>query len=435
MTMSKSVASSKTRLFIHRPPNQVHLIYPIKDTVKQNVESERKRIPIIILLLCVLGASFQCYDITKEYMRYDVVSMLSILKPAILRPPALTVCMGYVDLVDWKKLLPGRTFGKELWQRDIIQALQESVSIADMFKALPDVTSEPILRYKMSRKLNSYAILEDANSLAIFRFIKNYYACYSFSMPGRHNVTLKSRHVTYGQEPGSLFRVSFAKANLSSVTRAVFYLNPSEYIPRGDRDFRLNVDARGVRVFSQRATYWSLSYQQIDLHLLPPPYITKCQDFHHLGFEGSYHCQLSCTHALAMATYGKSLFTISHTEPQNFTVINKYTIIRNETLGDEVERWELLCDRKCAGMPCHKRLYSPKIDSQMDSETEIVFRIVEPSFVFVKSEFVPKTSATVCTVSVLSTLGVWLSFSFFAVIRKTYRHGKLYFSKFRTQSN
>ncbi|KAI1293493.1 hypothetical protein HDE_06623 [Halotydeus destructor] len=382
----------------------------------------RERMPMAIMMVCLCGAAYQCYDVTSEYTDYEVVSDLSISKPRDIIPPAFTLCLVYVDLVDWRALLPGYKYPSDPPQpKEVMRALQENLNISAILDALPDVMGS--LKYMMARDQGSYDILENGQALHIKRFIKNYYVCYMFTMPGGQDgqdMVLRSKDVTYGREPGSLMRISFVKANLSFVSRAVFYLNPANYLPRGDRDFRLFIDARGETVFSQSATYWSLSYQKIELHLLPPPYATRCRDFRPLGFEGSYHCQLSCTHAHAMRNYGKSLFTLLHTKAENFTVINKYSIILNKTLRAEIDQIERLCDRKCDGNSCHKRLYAPKIESQLSHETEIVFRIVEPSGVFISSDFKPKMSGVYYTVSVLSILGVWLSFSFITVIQKTY---------------
>ncbi|KAI1293494.1 hypothetical protein HDE_06622 [Halotydeus destructor] len=399
----------------------------------------RQRMPVTIMMICLCGAAYQCYDVTSEYIKYEVVSDLSISKQNYIVPPAFTLCLVYVDLIDWRTLLAGYKFDTEPPEpREVIKALQETVSIAKILEALPNVTGKQILKYMMAREQGTYDILENEKAIKIERFIKNYYVCYMFTMLGGKdggNVRHESKDISYGREPGTLMRISFAKANLSSVSRAVFYLSPANYLPRGDRDFRLSIDARGQNVFSQSATYWSLSYQKVALRLLPAPYVTNCRDFESMGFEGSYHCQLSCTHAHAMKKFGKSLFTILYTKPENFTVINKYSIIGNETLRKQIDEIETLCDRKCEGETCHQRLFAPRIESQLSHQTEIVFRIVESSGVFIGSEAKAQMSWMNYTVSVLSILGVWLSFSFVSVIQQMYHVSTLILGRLSQRRN
>ncbi|KAI1293497.1 hypothetical protein HDE_06620 [Halotydeus destructor] len=383
----------------------------------------QKGMPIAIMMLCFCGATYQAYDVTSEYIKYQVVSDLSISKPNYILPPAFTLCLAYVDLLDWRALLSGVQFESDPPRlKHIVRALQETVNISQILDALPDIRSN--IKYMMARQQGTYNIYENDRALKIRRFIKNYYICYMFTMRGGQlgrDVVLESKDISYGREPGTLMRISFGKANLSSVSRATFYLNPTNFLPRGDRDFRLFMDARGPSLFSQNTTYWSLSYQKVALHLLPPPYTTRCRDFKALGFEGSYHCQLSCTNAHALQKYGKSLFTILHTKAENYTVINKYTIIENDTLRLEIDQIETLCDRKCEGKGCHQRLFAPRIESQLAHETEVVFSIVESSSVFIDSETKAQMSGVNFVVSVLSIMGVWLSFSFITVIQHMYQ--------------
>ncbi|KAI1293650.1 hypothetical protein HDE_06621 [Halotydeus destructor] len=385
----------------------------------------RRRMPLVIMMICLCGAAYQCYDVTSEYVKYEVVTDLSITKSNFIVPPAFTLCLVYVDLIDWRTLLAGYKFDTEPPERRaVIKALQETVTVARILDALPNVTGNQILRYMMAREQGTYDILENERAIKIQRFIKNYYVCYMFTMLGGiegRDVRLESKDIAYGREPGTLMRISFVKKKLLNVSRAAFYLSPGTLMPRGDRDFRLFIDARGQNVFSQSATYWSLSYQKVALRLLPSPYVTHCRDFGALGFEGPYHCQLKCTHAHAMRNYGKSLFTLLYTEAENFTVINKYTIIGNETLRLEIDEIETLCDRKCKGEMCHQTLFAPRIESQLAHESEIVFRIVESSGVFMGSEAKAQMSGVYYTISVLSIMGVWLSFSFVTVIQQMYQ--------------
>ncbi|KAI1293489.1 hypothetical protein HDE_06618 [Halotydeus destructor] len=397
---------------------------------EQHRISSKKFTPII-LSLCVIGAVHQCRNVTMDYTRYEVVSHISLSKPTEIVPPAFSLCLEYVDLLDWTLLLPGAKFEEgPLKRRQIEQAVQETVPIATILASLPNLTSDGALRHMMSRVPGTYDTITGVDALKIERFIKNYYGCYMFSMAAGRNVTLQSRHVTYGHTPGSLMTVTLTKEDMSKISRAIFYLNPADLLPRGDRDFRLSMDAKGVSVFSQVATYWSISYQHIQLKLLPSPFTTNCRDFRSIGFEGNHHCQLACTHQYAVRNYGKSLFTLIHDKPLNYAVISKYSVVGNETLGKQLSEWEAICDKKCLGITCDKNFYAPKIDSQLDHDTDIVFRIVEPSGVFIRSEFKPMISWNNFLVSILSLLGVWFGFSFVTVIKLAYTNSKAVVVKF-----
>ncbi|KAI1293599.1 hypothetical protein HDE_06616 [Halotydeus destructor] len=282
---------------------------------------KRNMAPMAAMMVCLIGASYQCLDATWEYTRYAVVSDLTILKAIRIIPPAFSLCMTYHNLVDMGQLMPGLELGSD---KDVLRALQENVQIKDIMKALPNLTTDRTLKYRMSRQSNSYDINENGDALC------------PLAAP------IRSKHVTYGRDQGSLMKATFDRANLSHVSAAVFYLHPANKLPRGDRDFRVVVgNKEGTHVFAQNATYWSLSYREIELHRLAKPYQGGCRDFPAEGYEGYHHCQLRCTHKQAIKGYGMSLFTLTHSRPKNFTVINKYSIISNATLRREAEDWDL----------------------------------------------------------------------------------------------
>ena len=116
------------------------------------------------------------------------------------------------------------------------------------------------------------------------------------------NYSYHSHHVAYGRYPGALMGLTFLKAKLRKVRRALIYLHPVDMFPRGDRDFSLNLyGSRGV--FDEAATYWVLSYAQVTLNLLPAPYPTNCRSFRSMSYESEFHCQQICLQRETLKRY------------------------------------------------------------------------------------------------------------------------------------
>ena len=72
-----------------------------------------------------------------------------------------------------------------------------------------------------------------------------------------------------------------------------------------------------------------------------------------------------------------------------------------------------MCSKKC-----HQEFYAPVVATQLDSVSEIIFRLNMANGPQITSSYKPKTSLSQYMVDVLSVLSVWFGFSFLEVIRR-----------------
>src|SRR5207302_906477 len=69
-----------------------------------NMKMSGKMFDLLYRVLCLVGLSFQLYEVLKLYLEYNTVSDIEISVPVKLTPPDVSICIRYVDIVDYNLL-------------------------------------------------------------------------------------------------------------------------------------------------------------------------------------------------------------------------------------------------------------------------------------------------------------------------------------------
>ena len=291
---------------------------------------------------------------SKLYQRYQ------INKNDSRRPPAFTLCLPFVDIIDWDKISNKFNFTSDIPKNIVEMNLSLKLSIRrkrlnykkhSQLKQLNELTSDlnELLISSWIRQPNSFQILIPDNQstipkeVQVVKFIRDDCVCYKvFNINEiNRNFSLKSYHITYGVKKGIHLELKFDKKGIMSrVVKAYIFLTRILIYPRGDRDYPIvlvgtgysespkyrdrakgkgphkplsmsNIPSSHGRVFQDDATSWGITYSKITLDLLPKPYTTNCMDYSDIGYENEAHCTYSCCNDYFLDKYNKSIFAAS----------------------------------------------------------------------------------------------------------------------------
>lgn len=367
---------------------------------------------IVSLLLCLGGTLWQLTSICQEYFSYAVVSEVSLLKVYDIEPPALSLCLPYLEMIGIEKFNYTTKDDKLFDREKLAQQIQETYSISTLFSLTPDITN--LITMSWIRKTKSYDVDTDISKFMIKKYIRDQYVCYRFSHidQSTSGFIYRSHHIQYGRKRGAIMGIRLNKTLLVSliINRAIVYLHPVEMYPRGDRDYALHLISES-NVFAETDTLWAISWTKVTQILLPPPFATGCRDNKELGYENKEHCQHSCVAKKAINKYGKSLFTLSQDKPNGYTVLSKMSLLKNRSLELEVDDWIEECNSTCWGHNCVKVNFCPLVTSTMNDQESVGFQIFDQNGPETRIVFIEKLSFVGFLVYILSIVGVWLGLS------------------------
>lgn len=377
------------------------------------------------LMICFAGVVYQLISILVDYFHYKMVSEVVITKVDNVTPPAMSLCLPYVELMDLSKLgfnhAPWNKMTKD--EREALNTkVQNNVTIEQIFSFTPKL--QDLMIEFWSRKPGTFTIDSTLDNIIIKKFVREEFICYKFYYAESDDpyFHLKSHQITYGREPGSIMMVALDKKKLNHVSKAAFYLNNYDMYPRGDRDYLINMVNENGSVFQEAATFWGISYMKYTLNLLPPPFRTSCKDYKKIGFDSEYHCQDDCLKNQTIAKYGRKncIFSATFTDPRDISVLSKYSVFRNQTLEKELDVMIDNCNfRSCPGFLCTKKWYVPQLYSRRDSN-RIVWQLFDmngPEYVLT---FKPHVTFIGLLINIISVCGIWMGISCADVVRRVF---------------
>lgn len=436
---------SKIRL----PQHPLQMITGIKSvsTVAREMSTHRdvafpytSAVLLATLCLCLVGALLQMYQILNNYLKYEMMSEVNFFKEDFVRPPAFSICFSYVELIDFSGLNTNDTqIDVDFWnnitsnkEREVISDhLQQQLTIKQIFDRTPNLTD--LLINGWVRRANSYEVnydnFEDMKSV---KYVKDDLVCYAISHAGQNgssrsdNFHLRSHHITYGQEPGTQMMVTLDRSKVNHVSKAVAYLHPFDQLPRGDADFPFNyISNEEAKLFTKASSYIGLTYQKININLLPAPYGSGCHNYSHrnpgqfgwtldekkrVTFESEYHCIHYCLRYRTLKFFNETSFTSTFGDALDIQIMTKHSIYQSMEKEVNFDRIFDSCQNSCSGKSCVKSIFMPALVAVRESD-EVTFMIYDMAGLETTATFKPKILLVELLVQVLSVSGVWLGVS------------------------
>ena len=178
---------------------------------KQRQNSDLKLVTAFGLILCSIGVTFQLYHCSTEYFEYEVISEVTVYRPSIIVPPALTICVRYEEIT--RDVI--RNYSEIAYQKVRIKLIQQTFTIGQLMTLIPDI--DQFLVSAWIRKRDSFYIDLGLKLLTVQMFIKDYYVCYRFTHIDHLHPKFGFRleHVFFGSEPGTLLELTLDKPKVS----------------------------------------------------------------------------------------------------------------------------------------------------------------------------------------------------------------------------
>jgi hypothetical protein len=365
---------------------------------------------------------WQLYEVSIEYFAYSVVSEVSLVKVYNIEPPAFSLCIPYIDLIDLKpftgKFHHNKSDYTSDWRSAGYKYVQENVPVSDLFDMTPEL--ETWVSKVWIREEDSYNILTGTRNVDFKKFIRDDFVCYRLVNPhhlesshpnNSHYFYLKSHQVTYGKRGGGIMGLRLQrKSLLNHVSRAIVFLHPIDMFPRGDRDYALFLSSDSF-VFDDNQTFWTISWSRTIQVSLEPPFVTNCRNNQELGFENKEHCQHECVSHRTMARFNQSIFTMTFIDPLNVTVLSSESLLTNKTLKEIIDGFITECNDSCWGHNCIRVNFMPIVTSTLKDSESIVFQVYDQNSLETRITFQPKLPFVSFLVYILSIIGFWFGIS------------------------
>lgn len=365
---------------------------------------------VISLFSCLGGTMWQLYAVSLDYFAYAVVSEVSLVKVYNIEPPAFSLCIPYIDMIDLDALGIRKTDSSE-WRNPAYQYVQENIPVQQLYNMTPDL--ESYVTRAWVREEDSYKILTGVSSISIRKYIRDDLVCYRVAHPNQVSnpgFYLKSHQVTYGKKGGGLLGLRLRKNDLRHVSRAIVFLHPMDMFPRGDRDYALFLSSDSS-VFDDYQTFWTISWSRTIQLALEPPFVTNCRNNQVHGFENKEHCQHQCVQQKTLANLGRGIFTVTMTEKENFTVLSSESLLTNHSLQQEIDGYIADCNLTCWGHNCIRVNYMPLVTSTLRDNESIVFQVYDQNTLETRITFQEKMTFVSYLVYILSIMGFWFGIS------------------------
>ena len=240
-------------------------------------------VPLLFQVTCLIGLSWQLFEISTEYFKYKVSCRTTVFIPEQVEDLSMGICVPIGFAIDYKK------FHTELQHNEILnkydnKKMVENLSIHEIFNFTYD--AENILyvsgywkdEWNLTPKLNNFSSV-----MKMQKYFFHSEMCYVYSFK-----FFKPLSVQW-IKGGSVVYLDFG--NQISETYAV-----SLFIAEKDRiPYRETIEARHTyRGNSMKSDNFQSSHYSIRRKLFPPPYETACFSYSGLNFTNSIECIERC---------------------------------------------------------------------------------------------------------------------------------------------
>lgn len=133
-------------------------------------------------IACATGLFYQVRGISGYYFEYQTITELTMDIPERLRPPDLSTCFQFTQILDFARLASDRHLTINVKDDDAITKLLRNITLVDVFKYVPDksrVTTNCVVRPNSSYTFSIFHTPTECNErLEIDMFYMQNFVCY-----------------------------------------------------------------------------------------------------------------------------------------------------------------------------------------------------------------------------------------------------------------
>lgn len=356
--------------------------------------------------LSLTGLVWQVYYISNTYFDYETVTKVLIIRPKILRPPAVAVCFKRYYIRD----ITSKLFSGLSEEQAMIYVRRMNYTAKQIFDNVPSSEEFPgTLEMHSSTNYGIDYYQQNLSQIQIRRFMKQNFICYAIRLANDIQFDAKLLTNSFSEPKFYTLSLDFHKHFVSDYI--FFFTKPHErsFYGKSDTFAELSLDVQtNAKEFVGKG-YITLSYHYYRSIKLPYPYKTECIHYSTLGFESNLHCHESCLVNRTIEKLGKIPFTCLIDEPIDKPLITTVDNA-NATFMAQLKKIEMYCDFKCRRVDCIKNEYVPIVLSSSNSSV-VMIELYASNSPDVITTFTPLMSVIDFITYVLSCVSFWLGFS------------------------
>lgn len=392
---------------------------------KRDTSSSKSFFWFMCLILAGGALLAQLWDLTQTFLKYDVVTELSVSAPTVTQMPALSLCFPFTKILDIDQLdkhhpaLADKLYDEKL----AITDTENVLTIQDIFDMTPKETAVVKSckyriphRYPLQQLNNS---VDCAQTFKVARYYKQQYMCYWFSPLDTETGFMYNDVLSSLQTPGLFFEVTLDNKLFKSTLEIQAVIHDNVIIARANA-FPIVLTRKGVNIKYNRSTYsntlnkFALSYDMIRNIRKPAPYTTNCFIYEGSVFDSQDDCFDKCLAAAITELMHKVPFTAVLKEPVPLKHISTVDNT-NDTLQKLVFQKKIMCRQQCTQPSCDERLYATNFVRKEMSQ-DLVFSVYVMSDPPKTTRYKERMSFSEYLVQFLSCFGIWYTIDFTTLI-------------------
>ena len=373
----------------------------------KNTES----LPLLFQITCLIGLSWQLFEISTEYFKYKVSCRTTVFLPEQVEDLSMGICLPVASVIDYKKIHTELQYNwtpNEFGRKGMLQIL----SIHEVYRYTYDADK---IIYNGGYWKDAWGWESKSINLSSIMKMQKYFfsslICYLYSI-----ISFKPLSVQWVRG-GSVVFLNFGK-EISEVTAVMLFITEKNRIP-----FRESINAQYIfrgnsttKVDVFRSSHYSISKK-----ILPPPYETGCYSFSELNFTNGIECIEHCIVLKSFKKWGG----ISNTSllPSNaldykFAMVSNYTVYRAE-----LDEMRLFCQLSCNHTSCedtqivtiHESDAYVGLDSFYKKKVSIQWQRQTPSIPSVTILCRPSSILTELILYMMSSVSTWTGLSMMSI--------------------
>lgn len=433
------------------------------------------------LIICVLGSCFQVYQVADQYFRYDINTNVRLEIRKMLNPPTLVFCTELSTAMKWHtfpesvltKLLYDLPGGADMLNSDYnITTIKQFVSQADFLVRLQLISN--LFKYFTTQEVfdnmtiyyrdffhlegeqnyktitihyhpveNHYVMRQFDTFFEVTEFIRDTRKCFSLDLKPEFADKIEYNKLRR-QAVSQLLLTSLAIDGdiAGSISEVFSIMGPRHHVIRGGY-------SSVIATPTTQGTVAGIAYDEIEEHLLPPPFNTSCRRYADSSIEGRSFpiksqddCYETCVRHNSEMTLGMLIPGLSIFANETGQVLSYFDLFNNTPLLDKngnnirsqnySSQVDKLCETTCSQRDCFVLTFIPKkiitlIREFDDNHFRINIHVRTPSILH--AVCLQQYSQTQFITDILATLGFWLGFSAFNSVLFLRRLANLLLSK------
>lgn len=389
-----------------------------------NMSLTMKILSSIYNILIVLGLSWQVYEVSNLYFKFDVITHLDINFDEFIKISDMSVCIAYYDVLDFKffnemtesHLNPDAVGAQRNLQGDEVQC---KITISQLFKLTPEegmTIKSCFLRNPKTYTFEYYSTNEEC--LKHFQVQKYSFMdsiCYRYAYKifddtanGNQNLIYNKRDIVFSpDDPGAIFMIRLAD-NLNRSTRLRIMMHPTFKLPWIEAAYTSEVFRSLDEKKIPENNFFSVTSSKITVEKLPPPFKSNCRNYFKEGLRDVHKCRQWCFRNKTVARFDKVPFNSRIRDPMNKKRICTKDMSENSVRTELIE-FQTDCNEECNQDDCNSIITTTNVVPSQFERFSLMYKTPIESSLNLK--FNEKLSFTEFIVYVTSCFGIWLGVS------------------------